>query len=145
MSPSRPRPAIRAPAAAFRVSGRARQLAAFAVIGTANTGVFLVLYLLLRQAFPPPVASVLAMVATTLGGTMATGRLAFGFDGEIGTSHHLKGLLATGLGMAITTLAVAALGTGDPAEECVVLVAASAVAGGVRFALFRGWVFADSD
>jgi hypothetical protein len=33
----------RAPAAAVRMSGRARPLAAFAVVGTANTGVFLVL------------------------------------------------------------------------------------------------------
>jgi putative flippase GtrA len=118
-----------------------RQLVRFAAVGSASTGLFLVLYLILRIPFSPPVANVFGTVLTTLAGTMANGRLTFGVSGMIGARQHLKGLLITALGLAITTAAVAGLGTGGAVVECLVLIAASAAAGGVRFALYRHWVF----
>lgn len=120
-----------------------RQLVTFAAVGAANTGLCLALYVLLRAPFAPPVANVVATVLTTLAGTVANGRLTFGVAGEIGTRAHVKGLLTTVFCLAITTAAVSTFGEGGLATELLVLVTATAVAGCVRFLLYRHWVFGD--
>jgi putative flippase GtrA len=119
-----------------------RQAARFVAVGVANTALFLVLYVLFRVVLPATAANVLATMLTTVTGTNANGRVTFAVGGRIGLRHQLKGVAVTVLGLVITTGAVGAVDLGDSVPgELVVLIVASAVAGTVRFALLRTWVF----
>lgn len=117
------------------------QLIRFTAVGIGSTGLFLVIYLVLRTLLTPTAANVVATVITTMVGTGANGRITFGVESTIGPREHLKGLAIAGVGLAITTAAVNAFSTGSTLLELVVLTAAGAVAGGLRFALLRYWVF----
>lgn len=135
-------PAATGRIAALAEKGALGQLVRFAAVGTANTVLFLGIYLVLRTLLSSTVANVVATLITAVTGTGANGRITFGVHGPIGLRTHLKGLAVTGLGLAITTAAVGSVGSGDGAvAELAVLVAAGTVAGGVRFVLFRRWVF----
>jgi putative flippase GtrA len=135
------------------LSGRARawetrhaacgQLIRFAVVGLVNTGVFLALYLLLRTVLPATGANVVATVITTFTGTRANGRLTFAAGSVIAPRQHLRGLVVAAAGLAISTGAVASIAADNQLVELVVLTAAGAVSGLLRFVLFRHWVFAD--
>ncbi|WP_285507093.1 GtrA family protein [Actinokineospora sp. NBRC 105648] len=120
-----------------------RHLVRFAAVSVANTVLFLAVYLLFRTVLPATGANVLATVLTTVTGTAANGRVTFGVDGAIGVRRHLKSMAITVLGLVITTGAVSLVGAGGgTVDEMAVLVVAGAVAGGLRFALLRHWVFA---
>lgn len=117
-----------------------RQFVRFVAVGVVNTGLFLVVYLGFRLVVSAGVATVLATLLTTVTGTSANGKVIF--DSPVGMRHHVKSLAVTVLGMVITSAAVDTVGAGDGRlGELVVLVVASAVAGTVRFALLRYWVF----
>jgi putative flippase GtrA len=122
------------------------QVAAFAVIGVASTIAYVLLYLLLRGAMPAEAANVLSLLATAVANTAANRRLTFGISGRANaTRHQLKGLIAFGVALALTSGALAALHAvsahpGRPAEVSV-LVAANLAATAVRFVLYRTWVF----
>ncbi len=126
--------------------GMPRQLARFAVIGVVSTLVYLGLFLLLRGALGAIGANVVSLLITAVGNTAANRRLTFGLRGREGTvRHQIQGLILFGLGLALTTGALAALGAWAPGAgrlvELAVLVAANALVTVLRFVAFRSWVF----
>ena len=78
--------------------------------------------------------------------TAANRRLTFGISGRSNAARHqVKGLIAFGIGLALTSGALAVLHSG-PAHpgrlaEVSVLIAANLAATVIRFLLYRHWVF----
>ncbi|MGH3230473.1 MAG: glycosyltransferase [Streptosporangiaceae bacterium] len=133
-----------APAGA-RASGELLlQIASFAVVGIASTIAYVLLYLLLRGVMSAEAANLLSLLVTAVANTAANRRLTFGISGRRhATWHQVKGLIAFGIGLVLTSGALAAL----PAHthlEVSVLVAANLVATVIRFVLYRTWVFGKS-
>jgi len=120
------------------------------VVGVASTLAFVVLYLLLRQAMSAQAANAVSLLITAIANTAVNRRFTFGIRGRTKAARHqLRGLIAFGIGLALTSSALAALDavTTQPgrATEVAVLVAANLVATVVRFALYRTWVFRGHD
>jgi putative flippase GtrA len=118
----------------------------FAAIGVASTVANLMLYLLFRGIMGAIAANVVALLLTTVVNTAANRRLTFGVTGRDGAARHqFQGLIVFGLGLGLTTGALALLGHVMPdasqAVELVAILLANAVATAVRFVLFRSWVF----
>jgi putative flippase GtrA len=127
-------------------SGMAGQLVRFASIGILSTLAYLLLYALLRGGLGPFGANLVALVVTAVANTAANRRLTFGVRGREGAvSQQLQGLVVFGLGLALTSGALAALAAWAPGAsrlvELSLLVAASALATVLRFVAFRSWVF----
>ena len=118
------------------------QIASFAVVGIASTIAYVLLYLLLRGVMSAQAANVLSLLVTAVANTAANRRLTFGISGrQHAARHQVKGLIAFGIGLVLTSGALAAL----PAHtnrglEVSVLVAANLVATVIRFVLYRTWV-----
>jgi len=124
----------------------ASQLARFVAVGVASTVAYVLLYLLLRGAVAAQAANGLSLLITAIANTAANRRLTFGIRGRAHAARHqLRGLIAFGIGLAVTSGALAALHaiTARPSRtaEVIVLVAANLVATVIRFALYRSWVF----
>jgi putative flippase GtrA len=124
----------------------ARQAARFVVVGVASTAAFVLLYLLFRGVMTAQAANAASLLITAIANTAANRRFTFGIRGRAhATRHQLRGLIAFGIGLAVTSGALAALHAvaAQPgrAAEVVVLVAANLAATVVRFMLYRGWVF----
>ncbi len=123
------------------------QIARFTVIGVASTIVYLLLFLLLRGVFgfmSAQAANLVSLGATAVANTAANRRLTFGISGRSNAARHqVKGLIAFGIGLALTSGALAALGPAHPSRvtEILVLIAANLAATVIRFLLFRHWVF----
>jgi putative flippase GtrA len=127
-------------------AGIVNQLVRFAVVGVASTIAYLLLYLLLREAFSAQWANALALVTTAVLNTAANRRLTFGVTGPAGRlRHQAQGLVVFGIGLALTSGSLALLqGLAPHASrllEVSVLVAANVAATLVRFLLFRSWMF----
>jgi putative flippase GtrA len=128
-------------------SGELRlQIASFAVVGIASTIAYVLLYLLLRGVMSAQAANAASLLVTAVANTAANRRLTFGIRGRLHAARQqVKGLIAFGIGLVLTSGALAAL----PAHtsrglEVSVLVAASLVATVIRFVLYRTWVFGKS-
>ena len=126
--------------------GMARQLGRFIVVGVASTLAYVVLYLLLRQAMNAQAANAVSLLVTAIANTAVNRRFTFGIRGRAQAARHqLRGLIAFGIGFALTSGALAILSavTAQPgqATEVAVLVVANLIATVVRFALYRTWVF----
>jgi putative flippase GtrA len=124
----------------------AGQLARFVAVGVASTLAFVVLYLLLRQAMNAQAANAISLLLTAIANTAVNRRFTFGIRGRAQAARHqLRGLITFGIGLALTSgaLAVMDAGSAQPgrAVEVTVLVAANLAATVVRFALYRRWVF----
>ena len=138
-------PQLRGPA--LRAAPRqdlALQVARFTVVGVASTIAYLVLFLLLRGIMPAQAANVVSMLVTAVANTAANRRLTFGISGRPGAARHqVKGLIAFGIGLALTSGSLAALAPAHPGRlaEVAVLIAANLAATVVRFLLYRHWVF----
>jgi len=129
--------------------GLPRQLARFAAVGVVSTLAYLGLYLLLSGPLGAQPANLLALLLTAGANTAANRWLTFGVSGRPGAARaQLQGLLVFGLGLALTSGALAGLHAVSAAPprtlEVSVLVAASAVATALRFVLLKAWVFGDS-
>jgi putative flippase GtrA len=127
-------------------AGMAGQLVRFASIGILSTLAYLMLYALLRGGLGPFGANLVALVVTAVANTEANRRLTFGVRGwEGAVSQQLQGLVVFGLGLALTSGALAALAAWAPGAsrlvELSLLVAANALATVLRFVAFRSWVF----
>ncbi|MCW0213448.1 MAG: GtrA family protein, partial [Pseudonocardia sp.] len=127
-------------------TGMTSQLARFAAIGVASTLVNLLLYLMFRTFTGPIAANVVALLLTTVANTAANRRLTFGVRGRDGAARHqFQGLIVFGIGLGLTTGALALLTMIVPnpgtLPELAVIVAANLVATVIRFVLFRAWVF----
>ncbi|MFD9935805.1 glycosyltransferase [Streptomyces massasporeus] len=127
-------------------AGLARQVVRFAAVGAASTLCYLLLYSVLRPATGAQAANALALLASAIANTAANRRLTFGVRGRGGAlRHHLKGLAAFLIGLALTSGSLAVLhhtapGTGHRVE-LLTLIAANLAATLLRFLLFRAWVF----
>ena len=124
----------------------AGQLSRFIVVGAASTAAYVLLYLLFRAGLTAQAANAASLLLTAVANTAVNRRFTFGIRGRAhATRHQLRGLIAFGTGLALTSGALAALhaATAQPgrAAEVAVLVAANLAATVVRFALYRGWVF----
>ena len=118
------------------------QVARFMVIGVASTIAYVVLFLLLRTVVSAQAANVASLLVTAVANTAANRRLTFGISGRSNAARHqVKGLIAFGLGLALTSGALAALGHAGRLAEVSVLIAANLVATVIRFLLYRHWVF----
>jgi putative flippase GtrA len=120
------------------------QLVRFAAIGVASTLAYLVLYALLCEALGAFEANLVALVVTAVANTAANRRLTFGLRGRHGAAvHQVQGLVVFGLGLALTSGALAALAAWAPDAgrlvEMIVLVVANATATVLRFVAFRSW------
>jgi putative flippase GtrA len=77
--------------------------------------------------------------------TAVNRRLTFGISGrQHAARHQVKGLIAFGIGLALTSGALAMLHSPGRGLEVSVLVAANLVATVIRFVLYRTWVFGKS-
>ncbi|WP_026410793.1 bifunctional glycosyltransferase family 2/GtrA family protein [Actinomadura oligospora] len=142
------RSALRADAGAAGVPpGLPGQLARFAVIGAVSTLSHLALYVLLRGTLGPLAANLVALLVTAVANTAANRRLTFGVRGRGSVAvHQFQGLVVFGLGLALTSGALAALEAWAPTAgrggvEILALVAANATATVLRFVAFRSWIF----
>lgn len=122
--------------------GLPRQLVRFAAVGVASTLAYLVLFVLVRGPLGAQPANLLALLVTAVANTAANRRLTFGVTGRRHAGrHHLQGLLAFALGLALTSgsLAVLHAASGSPPRvlELTVLVAANLAATALRFVLLR--------
>jgi putative flippase GtrA len=143
-SPAAPRTGVRAAATELPL-----QIASFVAVGVASTIAYVLLYLLLRAFMPAQGANVLSLLVTAVANTAANRRLTFGISGRRHAARHqAKGLIAFGLGLALTSGSLAMLQAGHhhPGRvlEVSVLVAANLVATVIRFVLYRTWVFRGS-
>ncbi|MCZ7374016.1 glycosyltransferase [Micromonospora sp. WMMC250] len=122
--------------------GLPRQLVRFAAVGVASTLAYLVLFVATRGALGAQQANLLALLVTAVGNTAANRRLTFGITGRrhVGR-HHVQGLLAFALGLALTSGSLAVLHAvhAVPARpvELAVLVVANLAATVLRFVLLR--------
>ena len=134
---------LRPPGDDDRLAG---QLARFLLVGVASTAAYVLLYLLLRGLAAAQVANALSLLLTAVANTAVNRRVTFGIRGRRHAGRQLlRGLIAFGVGLALTSGALAALYAvaprpGRPAE-LTVLVAANLAATLVRFGLYRSWVF----
>ena len=124
----------------------AGQLARFAGVGVASTAAFVLLYLLFRGVMTAQTANAASLLVTAIANTAVNRRFTFGIRGRAHAARHqLRGLIAFGVGLAVTSGALAGLHalTAQPgrAAEVAVLVVANLTATVVRFLLYRGWVF----
>jgi putative flippase GtrA len=111
-----------------------------------STVAHLLLFLLFRGMMGAIAANVVALLLTSIANTAANRRLTFGVRGRAGAGRHqFQGLIIFGLGLGLTTGALALLGHLAPAAsrgvELAVIILANAAATVLRFVLFRSWVF----
>jgi putative flippase GtrA len=146
-SPSglRPRPG-QSPA---RYGSLAGQLVRFIAVGVTCTVAYVLIYLLLRGTMNAQAANALSLLITAVANTALNRRLTFGIRGRAHAARHqLRGLIAFGIGLALTSGALVALHAVSPrpsrAAEVAVLILANLVATVVRFGLYRSWVFRGS-
>lgn len=126
--------------------GLARQLLGFCAVGVLSTLLYLLLYSALREAAGPQGANAAALLLCAVANTAANRRLTFGVRGRArAVRHQAQGLVVFGIGLALTSGSLAALGaaTAEPAHgtELAVLITANLAATVLRFLLFRAWVF----
>jgi putative flippase GtrA len=126
-------------------SSTVRQIASFAAIGVASTAAYAILYVALRTVMDPAAANALSLVATAVGNTAANRRITFAVRERAGAVRdQVGGLVALGVALAITTVAVGVLQAVAPDAgrllELTVLVAANALATVCRFLLLRRWI-----
>ena len=129
-----------------RSGSLAGQLARFVAVGVTCTGAYILIYLLLRGAVSAQAANALSLLITAVANTALNRRLTFGIRGRAHAARHqLRGLIAFGIGLALTSGALFALHAASPrpsrAAEVTVLVLANLVATVVRFGLYRSRVF----
>jgi len=130
-----------------RPTGRidAAELARFAGVGVVSTVVYALLFVLLRPSLGVLAANVTALAACTAGNTAAHGRITFGAEQPVGLRVQLAGSAVLFVTTAVlTTAALAlALAVGGTAvwPEVVAIVAGTALAALVRFAVLKAWIF----
>ena len=118
------------------------QIARFTVIGVASTIAYVALFLLFRLMMPAQAANVISLLLTAVANIAANRRLTFGISGRSNAARHqVKGMIAFGLGLALTSGSLAVLGQAGRLTEICVLLAANLVATVIRFLLYRYWVF----
>ena len=92
------------------------QVARFTVIGVASTIAYVVLFLMLHWIMSAQAANVASLLVTAVANTAANRRLTFGISGRSGNAagHQVKGLIAFGIGLTLTSGALAVLTPARP-------------------------------
>lgn len=126
--------------------GFAGQLARFTAVGVASTVAYVLLFLLLRGGLGAQWANAVSLLVTAVANTAVNRRVTFGIRGRaLAGRHQVRGLIAFGIGLALTSGALAVLHHADAqpgrAAEVSTLIAANLLATIVRFGLYRSWVF----
>ncbi len=116
------------------------------MVGAICSVAYVLLYLLLRGSMGAQAANALSLLATAIANTALNRRLTFGIRGRRHAARHqVRGLIAFGVGLALTSggLAVLHAASARPSRttEVAVLILANLAATVVRFALYRRWVF----
>lgn len=121
------------------------QLVRFGVIGVVSTLAYLLIFLACRNVMDPQLANLLALLTTAVANTAANRRFTFGIQGPgYAARHHFEGLIVFGLGLGLTSGALAlvhSMTTPDRWVEMVTVTAANLAATALKFLLFRLWVF----
>lgn len=120
------------------------QLVRFAAIGAASTLAYVLIFVSCRGFMDPQLANFLALLVTAVANTGANRRFTFGIQGGNPVRHHFEGLVVFGIGLLLTSGALALVHrttTPDRWVEVLTVVAANLAATAARFLLFRLWVF----
>jgi putative flippase GtrA len=122
------------------------QLFRFCGVGVASTIAYVVLFLVARTAVSAAWANAIALLITAIGNTAVNRSLTFGVRGRTARlQHQFQGLAVFGIGLALSTGALAAVHAVTPhagrSIEVATLVLANLAATILRFLLFRSWVF----
>ena len=130
----RPRPGLRL------------QLLSFVAVGLVSTIAYILLYLALRGTMGALEANAVSLLATAVANTALNRRFTFGVRGrQHAARHQARGLLAFAAALLLTSAALLALSAMSPSPgvgaEVTALVLANLLATGLRFALYRRWVF----
>jgi putative flippase GtrA len=121
------------------------QVARFIAVGISCTVAYVVLYLLLRGVMSAQAANVISLLITAVANTAANRRLTFGISGRVNAARHqVKGLIAFGIGLVLTSGSLALLHSASRGLEVTVLIAANLVATVIRYVLYRTWVFGET-
>jgi putative flippase GtrA len=140
----------RIPLRAHRDEGAAAPLGAqlfrFCGVGIASTIAYIALFLVIRTAMSATWANAIALLITAIGNTAVNRSFTFGVRGRTARlQHQLQGLAVFGIGLGLSTGALAAVHALAPhagrSLEVVTLVIANLAATVLRFLLFRSWVF----
>src|SRR5215510_583746 len=108
--PGLPRGGERARTGASGPAGVVSQAARFIVVGAASTAAFVLLYLLFRGVMTAQAANAASLLVTAIANTAVNRRFTFGIRGRAHAARHqLRGLIAFGVGLAVTSGALAAL------------------------------------
>lgn len=123
-----------------------RQLGSFAVVGVASTLAYAALYWVLRGFIPAVLSNTIALAVTAVGNTALNRRFTFGVTGRQSlVRHHAGGLVAFGVALALTNVAILILGAVVPDAprwaEIALLTAVNAAATLVRFVILRAMLF----
>jgi len=118
------------------------QLVVFAGVGGFFNIVYALIYVALREGLDAQWANAVALVVSTVLGTLGHRRVTFGVRGSAGTvAHQVLGLVLLGFGLVVTAgslwLLDATVDQPSRLSELVVLAAANLAVGLVRFAAFR--------
>ncbi len=118
------------------------QLVRFGLIGVLSTCAYFVIYLGLREFSGAQVANLVALLITAVANTAANRKMTFGVNGgKDALKHHAGGLVAFGIGLALTSGSLWLLNSlvSGPhrGAEIVVLILANALATVVRFLALR--------
>ena len=122
------------------------QLFRFCGVGVASTIAYVVLFLVARTTVSAAWANAIALLTTAIGNTAVNRSLTFGVRGRTARlQHQFQGLAVFGIGLALSTGALAAVHAVAPhagrSIEVATLVLANLAATILRFLLFRSWVF----
>jgi putative flippase GtrA len=135
---------VTAPHRALPGSAKAvlRQLVVFACVGGVFNVLYAVLYVVLREPLGAQWANAVALVLSTVAGTLGHRRVTFGVRGNARTvPHQVLGLALLGFSLAVTagSLKILEVSVAEPSRlsELLVLGAANLGVGLVRFAAFR--------
>jgi len=122
------------------------QLVRFGAIGAVSTVAYAFIFLLCRSVMDPQLANFVALLVTAVANTAANRRFTFGIQGGAGVArHHFEGLIVFGIGLALTSGALALVHGSATAPdrwlEIATVTAANLAATALKFLLFRLWVF----
>ncbi len=122
------------------------QLFRFCGVGVASTIAYVALFLLARTAMSATWANTIALLITAVGNTAVNRSFTFGVRGRTARlQHQLQGLAVFGIGLALSTGALAVVHALAPhagrTVEVATLVLVNLAATVLRFLLFRSWVF----
>jgi putative flippase GtrA len=115
-------------------------------VGIASTIAYVALFLVFRTAMSATWANAIALLITAVGNTAVNRSFTFGVRGRTARlRHQLQGLAVFGIGLALSTGALAVIHAVAPhagrSVEVATLVLANLAATILRFLLFRSWVF----